>query len=75
VQDEASELDSASVSGGGIEGSIISVPDGPTMTAHEINTLSFTQAFAIHKVLPNHLTWRDASLAHSHFGTPSISYL
>lgn len=34
----------------GIEGSIISVPDGPTLAAHEISTLSFTQAFAIYKV-------------------------
>ena len=36
---------------GSIEASVISVPDGPTLTVHEISTLSFTQAFAIYKVL------------------------
>ena len=47
---EASELDSKAVEG--VQGSIIiSVPDGPTLAAHEISTLSFTQAFAIYKVL------------------------
>ena len=35
---------------GGVEASVISVPDGPTLAAHEISTLSFTQAFAIYKV-------------------------
>ena len=34
----------------GPEASVISVPDGPTLAAHEISTLSFTQAFAIYKV-------------------------
>ncbi|CAK0783362.1 hypothetical protein CVIRNUC_006561 [Coccomyxa viridis] len=33
----------------GPEASVISVPDGPTLAAHEISTLSFTQAFAIYK--------------------------
>ena len=41
---------------GSIEGSIISVPDGPTLTGHEISTLSFTQAFAIYKV-PLQMAW------------------
>ena len=36
----------------GPEASVISVPDGPTLAAHEISTLSFTQAFAIYKVPP-----------------------
>ena len=40
----------AEVLDGGIETSVISVPDGPTLAAHDISTLSFTQAFAIYKV-------------------------
>ena len=46
---EASELDSRAQNGR-VESSIISVPDGPSLAAHEISTLSFTQAFAIYKV-------------------------
>ena len=48
-EDESAELEGTN-GVVGIEGSIISVPDGPTLAAHEISTLSFTQAFAIYKV-------------------------
>ena len=67
---EASELDPRAQNGS-VESSIISVPDGPTLAAHEISTLSFTQAFAIYKVLQTSLCWallRSISRPPSHWG-------
>ena len=65
VQEEPEELDPRAQNGR-VEGSIISVPDGPTLAAHEISTLSFTQAFAIYKVIQTSLHWALGRMSGGH---------